>query len=145
MCSGRVAVLRHGDPLPNKRLARGFVQYDLWILLLIVGFIVAIVVPAVLRGVRKAKQRRVQFATLEQIAAAERSSYTRYHVYLDSLPFALTSGTRLLSLRRDSTGWSAVVTGDSAQADALTCGVFEGPISLAPNPAVTSSSRIACW
>ena len=127
------------------RPARGFVNYEIWILLTILLVMLTIIVPAVVRGVRKANLRRAQYAMLEQIVAAERSSYDRSRVYLDSLPFPLTGGTRLLSLRKDSTGWSAVVTGDSLQAATLTCGVFEGPSSLTPNPAVTSPSRIACW
>jgi type II secretory pathway pseudopilin PulG len=127
------------------RQARGFVRYDLWIALVIILVLAAVIVPAVLRGVQKAKLRRAAFVALEQIATAERGSYDRHHAYLDSLRLPLAGGIRLLSLQGDSTGWSASVTGDLPQPATLTCGVFEGPASLAPNPAVTSPSRIACW
>lgn len=127
------------------RRSRGFVYYDLWILVTAVAIILVVIVPNVVRAVRKEKLRRVERAELHRIARVERAHYDRYHAYLDSLPFSLTRGIRLLGLRADTAGWSATVTADSSARAPATCGVFEGPPSLAPDPAATTPGRIACW
>lgn len=127
------------------RLSRGFVYYDLWILAVALAVIAGVIVPSVLRGVRKHRLRLAERTDLLRIADAERAHHQHYRVYLDSLSFGLADGTRLLTLRVDSEGWSASVTSDSLQGTPLTCGVFEGPVALAPNPAVTTPGQIACW
>ena len=127
------------------RRSRGFVNYDIWLVATGLAIAAAIIVPAVNKGVRKAKLRRAEATVIQQIAAAERAHHDRYLVYLDSLPFALPEGTRLLSLRADSTGWSAALVADSGKHTQVTCGVFEGPATLAPDSATSTSGRIACW
>ena len=125
--------------------SRGFVNYDIWILLTLLGIIVAIVVPAVARARQRARLRRTEIAALQHIAAAEAANYTEHHVYIDTLAFPLPGGVTLTSMRADSTGWGAVVGGDSLQPVALSCGIFEGPVSFAPNPGATTPRRFACW
>ena len=127
------------------RRSRGFVNYDIWLVLMGLAMAAAIIVPAVFRGVRKAHLRRAEVTALRLIAAAERSHHDRTGVYYDSLPFALPDGTRLLSLRADSTGWSAALLADSGRRTQVACGVFEGPPALAPDSAVATPGHIACW
>ena len=127
------------------RRSRGFVNYDIWIVLTVVAIAAAIIIPAVQRAVVKARLRRAEIEAIRKVAALEGAYFGLTYHYLDSLPRVLTPGTRLLSLRRDSVGWSVAITGDSAQRWPVSCGVFVGPTSLAPNAAVTASGRIACW
>ncbi|HXY69483.1 MAG TPA: hypothetical protein VEH62_08540 [Gemmatimonadales bacterium] len=127
------------------RRARGFVNYDVWLVATGLAMAAAIIVPAVYRGVRKAHLKRAEVTALQQIAAAERAHHDRYLAWLDSLPFALPDGTRLLSLRSDSAGWSASIAGDSGRRTQVMCGVFEGPAALAPDSAATEAGRISCW
>jgi hypothetical protein len=127
------------------RRSRGFVNYDIWIVLTVVALAAAIFVPAVRRAVAKRRLRRSEIAVIRRVAELEGAYFARTFHYLDSLPRVLTPDTRLLSLQQDSVGWSVAITGDSSQRWTVTCGVFVGPPSLAPNPAVTVSGRIGCW
>jgi type II secretory pathway pseudopilin PulG len=127
------------------RRSRGFVNYEIWIVLTLVAIAAAIIIPAVQRGVARARLRRAEIEVIRKVAALEGASFGLTYRYLDSLPPVLTPGTRLLSLKKDSVGWSVAITGDSTQRWPVTCGVFVGPPSLAPNPVVTASGRIGCW
>jgi len=124
---------------------RGFVNYDVWLVGTGLAMAAAIIVPAVYKGVRKAKLRSAEVTALRQIAAAERSHHERYGAYLDSVPFALPQGTQLIGLRADSAGWAAALQADSGRRTQTSCGEFEGPSALAPDSAVTEPGRIACW
>jgi len=125
--------------------SRGFVNYDIWILLTLVGITVAIVVPAVLRARQRLRLRAAEIGALQRIAAAEQANYAEHHVYIDTLTFSLPGGVALTSMRADSTGWGAVVAGDSLQRVAVSCGGFEGPSSFAPHPGQTTPGRFTCW
>ena len=136
------------EPLTSQqpvRSTRGFVNYDVWILLVVIVFIAAVIVPNVLRAIRKQRLRRTEFTVLRDIGSAQRRFFDTHHRYLDTLPFSLPEGVHFLSLRGDTAGWSAAVTSDSFRSVTLACGVFEGPLSFSPNPVVQTPGRIACW
>lgn len=53
-------------------LRRGFVYYDIWLLLFAVGLVLLIVVPAAIRGYARAKLRRAEYAAVVQVANEEK-------------------------------------------------------------------------
>ncbi len=125
--------------------SKGFVYYDLWILVVVVAIVAAVIVPSFLRASRKVRLRRAEVSDLRRIADIQHFHHARYRAFLDSLPLTLAAGTHLVALRSDSTGWSAVITSDSAQNTGVSCGIFEGPPDLAPTPEVTMPGRVICW
>jgi hypothetical protein len=129
----------------RSHLRRGFVYYDIWLLLFGVGIVLVIIVPAAMRGYRQAKLRRAEYAAVVLIANEENDAYDTRHAYLDSSTSRLPDGVRLVSLRHDTSGFSVVVAVDSSRSRTPLCGMFQGSASLAPNGAVTMPSRIACW
>ena len=127
------------------RSARGFVYYDVWIVLAIIVVAALIVVPSILRAVGKQQLRVAEVATLYRIAAAERTAYARDHRYRDAVDLVLREGVRVASLRGDTAGWTATVTGDSLSHVAVTCGMFVGPPSFAPSSTSMMPGQVACW
>ncbi len=127
------------------RPPRGFVYYDVWITVAVLALAAVIIVPNVVRGVRKAHLRGAGASALQRIATAEAARHDRTGTYLDSLPFGLPADTRLLVLRSDSSGWGALVVADSGKRTQVSCGAFYGAKALAPDTAVTVPGRIACW
>ncbi len=119
-------------------------NYDIWILALILGLVFAIVVPAALR-VRADRSRRVLCIDLALVAAREQAYYSRYHRYPDSLSAMFAPGTPLVHLHGDSVSWAAVISNDAISQGPRTCGVFWGAAAPPPIPAGTAPGRITCW
>ena len=135
--------------LPRGR-PRGFIPGALievyfWVA---VGMVlVAILLPQVFDG--KARRRDVASfsATLARLEVAQRAHHARTGTYaarVDELRADLPGRTPRI-LRADSAGWMAVVESAHLLRPRVTCGIFDGPASYAPHPAVARPRQVACW
>lgn len=61
------------------------------------------------------------------------------------LAFRASPGNALVLSNVSAEGWTGVLTNSTLTSGPISCGVFVGPLSNTPNPAVTTEGAPACW
>jgi type II secretory pathway pseudopilin PulG len=132
------------------RAPRGFVPAALMnvqIAVMAVLVIVAILAPFFFDG--KARRRdRERFSSALSALVAAQTAYHASNGYFARSPGALGIEEAVRAprvVRADSAGWTATMESDHTLRPRVTCGVFDGPASYAPDPVVTHPREVACW
>lgn len=137
-------------PTPSGRVPRGFVPavvMNLQLALALVLLVLAVLIPLVFDGKARARDRERFTTALTALVAPQTAYHARHGRFAASLG-ALGREATLRTpriLRADSAGWTATLESDHVFRPRVTCGVFDGPASYAPDSVVTRPREVACW
>jgi type IV pilus assembly protein PilA len=138
---------------------KGFTLIELLIVVVIIGILAAIAIPKFANTKGKAVLASMK-TDLRNLVTAQEGFYFDNTDYAGSLTagapvnatggagsiqFIPSSGNTIAIAYNSANGYSATVTNTLLTSGVMTCGVFVGDISLAPNAAVTQEGAPACW
>lgn len=121
---------------------RGFTSHSTWMPVIIVGLLIAIAIPNLLKTGRRAMQRGLT-RDLEQLSAAQGEHYRRFRTYASTfregaergaLAFTPRGGNDVRITRADSGGWSAIAS-RRAYGLQMQCGIEEGAVGVSAGAA----------
>ena len=139
--------------------SRGFTLIELLIVVVIIGILAAIAIPKFANSKEKAILASMK-TDLRNLVTAQEGFYFDNNDYAGaftsgspvnapggagSVPFAPSTGNSVTLTYASATGYSAVVTNLGLGGTVTTCGVFIGPASNSPDPAVTREGSPGCW
>jgi len=123
---------------------RGFINYDIWIVGVVLLLVGSIVVSQVDRRIRRRRERAAA-AYLARVATYERDLFAAAHTYGNALPPALVDSTWLLvQFSGDSTGWGIWLRGPAKGWIQVTCGMYGGSDQHAPLPGMAAPGEVTC-
>jgi type IV pilus assembly protein PilA len=127
-----------------KRRARGFTLIELLIVVVILGILVAIVVPKFANGKERAIVASMR-SDLRNLVAAEEAYFTNALTYYGgaipdaAFSYNVTQGVSISLSSVTNAGWAATATHTGT---AKTCAVFVG--AAAPLGPATEEGQVAC-
>jgi prepilin-type N-terminal cleavage/methylation domain-containing protein len=141
-----MSALAHPTVRPARRADRrrraGFSLIELLIVVVIIGILAAIAIPAFANTKGKALVAKVK-SDLRQLATAEEGYYYgtgQYTTDLSLLGLAASPGVTLTIVSATASGWSA--TGSAAGANPTSCALFYG--TAAPIAPATVEGVLTC-
>jgi prepilin-type N-terminal cleavage/methylation domain-containing protein len=128
---------------PRRRRARaGFSLIELLIVVVIIGILAAIAIPAFANTKGKALVTKVK-SDLKNLATAQEGFFYGANTYTNNLAqlgLVTSPGVTLNIVSANASGWSA--TGTAAGANPTTCSIFYG--SAAPVAPATVEGQLTC-
>ena len=123
---------------------RGFVNYDIWIVGVVLLVVGSIVVSQFDRVVRRRRQQEAT-AFIHSVASFQAAEYARSHIYPDALPADLIDPKWPVELMSgDSTGWGIWVHGPAKGWIQVGCGMYEGSDRHVPLAGMAVPGQVTC-
>jgi prepilin-type N-terminal cleavage/methylation domain-containing protein len=125
--------------------SKGFTLIELLLVIVIIGLLVAIVVPKFANGKERAIIATMR-SDLHNLLGAQEGYFSNGQTYYNgllpnaALPYSISTGGAVTLSSVSNAGWAATITNTGSS---RTCAIFVGSVAVPPPPAVFDG-QVAC-